>query len=212
MTWKCGQDRGCLTLDRGPTGWRLRADATIGIVVLNRVRLVIAPKFAVSGEHIMTWLAYALDAPTPLRTAARRWSTAPDGYADLVPSALLEQCERLLREGLRRDYVGRQGLEPVLSGRLDIAAQVSYRYGQLDRPHVHTLDRETNVWDNRALGTALRAALPLVTGPHLARQLRSGVLLPVDAKYKRYDRYGVSAGDDRSGARPRRCPPLQSSA
>jgi 5-methylcytosine-specific restriction enzyme subunit McrC len=167
------QDRGGLTLDRGPTGWRLRAGATVGVVLLDRVRLVIAPKFAVSGEHLMAWLAYALGAVRPLRTAARRWATAHDGYADLVTSALLEQCEQLLREGLRRDYVRREGLEPVLRGRLDVGAQVSRRYGQLDRLHVRTFDREADVWDNRVLGTALRAALPLVTAPHLARELRA---------------------------------------
>jgi len=163
----------CLVLDRRPAGWQLKADATVGVLVLDHIRLIIEPKFAISGERLMTWLAYALDAPTPLQTTKRRWSTGPDGYADLVAAALLEQCGRLLREGMRRDYVRHRSVEPVLRGRLDFAAQVSRRYGQLDQLHVHTFDRETDIWDNRVLGTALRAALPLVSDPHLARELRS---------------------------------------
>jgi 5-methylcytosine-specific restriction enzyme subunit McrC len=95
------QARGCLTLTRERTGWRLKADATVGVLVLDRVRVVIAPKFAIPGEQLMSWLAYALGTPVP--AAARRWATGPDGYADLVAAALLEECERLLREGLRRD-------------------------------------------------------------------------------------------------------------
>ncbi|MFJ9833668.1 hypothetical protein ACIRU2_20135 [Streptomyces sp. NPDC101169] len=101
---------------------------------MDRLRLVVEPKFAIPGEQLMTWLAYALHTPVP--TAARRWSTAPDGYADLVAAALLEECEKLLREGLRRDYVRRQRLEPVLRGRLDVAAQATRRFGQLDQLHV----------------------------------------------------------------------------
>lgn len=167
------QARGCLSLDQGPAGWRLKADATVGILALDRIRLVIEPKFAIPGEQLMAWLAYALGAPMPLWAPARRWSTNPEGYADLVAAALLEQCVQLVREGLRRDYVRRQSIEPVLRGRLDFAAQVSRRYGQLDQLHVRTFDRETDLWDNRVLGTALKAALALVSNPDLARELHS---------------------------------------
>ncbi|OIJ94467.1 PE-PGRS family protein [Streptomyces sp. MUSC 14] len=165
------QLRGRLTLDQVPAGWRLKADATVGVLVLDRLRLVIEPKFAIPGEQLMSWLAYALGAPAPLPATARRWHTGPGGYADLVAAALLGQCEQLVREGLRRDYVPRQSVEPVLRGRLDVAAQVSRRYGQLDRLHVRTFDREADIWDNRVLGTALRVARTLATHPGLARDL-----------------------------------------
>ncbi|WP_155058473.1 McrC family protein [Streptomyces blattellae] len=167
------QARGCLSLDQAPAGWRLKADATVGILVLDRIRLVIEPKFAIPGEQLMSWLAYALGTPTPLPATARRWATGPEGYADLVAAALLEQCEQLVREGLRRDYVRRQSLEPVLRGRLDIAAQVSRRYGQLDQLRVRTFDRETDIEDNRVLGTALRVARTLATHPDLVRDLHA---------------------------------------
>ncbi|WP_156727766.1 McrC family protein [Streptomyces apocyni] len=165
--------RGRLSLDQARSGWRLRADATVGILVLDRIRLVIEPKFAIPGEQLMRWLAYALGAPAPLPATARRWATGPDGYADLVAAALLEQCEQLVREGLRRDYVRRQSLEPVLRGRLDVAAQVSRRYGQLDQLHVRAFDQEADIWDNRVLGTALRVARALATRPDLVRDLHA---------------------------------------
>ena len=167
------QTRGSLGLDQAPSGWRLKADATVGILVLDRIRLVIEPKFAIPGEQLMRWLAYALGAPAPLPATARRWATGPEGYADLVSAALLEQCEQLVREGLRRDYVRRQSLQPVLRGRLDIAAQVFRRYGQLDQLHVCTFDREADIDDNRVLGTALRVARTLATQPDLARDLHT---------------------------------------
>ncbi|MFE5033162.1 McrC family protein [Streptomyces sp. NPDC056683] len=167
------QARGCLNLDQARSGWRLKADATVGILVLDRVRVVIEPKFAIPGEQLMSWLAYALGAPEPLLATPRRWATGPEGYADLVATALLEQCGQLVRGGLRRDYVRRQGLEPVLRGRLDVTAQVSQRYGQLDRLHIRTFDREVDIWDNRVLGTALRVACTLTAHPNLARDLHT---------------------------------------
>ncbi|MCT9008295.1 McrC family protein [Streptomyces rhizosphaerihabitans] len=163
------QARGCLTLVPDRIGWRLKADATVGVLVLDRIRLVVAPKFAIPGEQLMSWLAYALGTPVP--ATARRWATGPDGYADLVAAALLEECERLLREGLRRDYVRRRSVEPVLRGRLDVVAQATRRYGQLDQLHVRTFDREADIWDNRVLGSALKAALGLTSSPDLARAL-----------------------------------------
>ena len=163
------QKRGCFSLTPDRTGWRLKAQATVGVLVLDRVRVVVGPKFAIPGEQLMSWLAYALGTPVP--AMARHWATGPDGYADLVAAALLDQCEQLLREGLRRDYVRRQRLEPVLRGRLDFAAQATFRYGQLDQLHVSTFDREADISDNRVLGSALKAALTLTAHPGLARDL-----------------------------------------
>ncbi|MGC0377625.1 McrC family protein [Streptomyces sp. SAI-229] len=167
------QARGRLSLEQLPTGWRLKAGATVGLLVLDRVRLILEPKFAIPGDRLMGWLAYALGAPAPLPVTSRHWATGPEGYADLVAAAMLEQCEQLLREGLRRDYVRRQNLEPVLRGRLDIVAQTTRRYGQLDELHTRTFDRKTDIWDNRVLGTALQVACTLTTSPGLARALRT---------------------------------------
>ncbi|MFD7565996.1 McrC family protein [Streptomyces tendae] len=163
----------CLGLEQTHIGWRLTAHATVGVLVLDRVRLIIEPKFAIAGDRLMTWLTYALGASSPLPVAPRRWETGPDGLADLVATALLAECERLLREGLRREYVRREDLAPAVRGRLDVTAQVTRRYGQLDKLHVRTFDRETDTWDNRLLGTALREARTLVTGSRLARDLHA---------------------------------------
>lgn len=95
---------------------------------------------------------------------------------DLVAAALLEQCVKLVRDGLRRDYVRRQSLEPVLRGRLDFAAQTTHRYGQLDQLHIRTFDRETDIWDNRVLdmvscGRLQRLPLPLAHADRARREL-----------------------------------------
>ncbi|WP_331449195.1 5-methylcytosine restriction system specificity protein McrC [Streptomyces prasinus] len=165
------QSHGCVTLSADHSGWRLRAESTVGVLVLDRLQLVVEPKFAISSDRLMSWLGYALGAPRPLWSPTRRWATGPDGYAELVAAALLEQCEHLVRDGLRRDYVRRETVEPILRGRLDVAAQALRRYGQLDRLHMRTFDREADIWDNRVLATALRTALRLTIHPKLAHDL-----------------------------------------
>lgn len=173
------EERRVLTLSEMRTGWRLTAGATVGIVVLDRLRVIIRPKFVISGDQLIRWLSYAIGVPIPRRTTTRPWATARDGYADLVASALLAECQHLLHDGLRQDYVRNERTEMVLRGSLDTAAQATRRYGQLDRLHVRAFDRRTDIVDNRVLGTALRAARSLTTDPDLARELhRSGAAFP----------------------------------
>jgi 5-methylcytosine-specific restriction enzyme subunit McrC len=83
----------------------LKADATVGVLLLDRIRLVLEPKFAIPDGQLMRWLAYALGAPVPHPATTRRWATDHYGYADLVAAALLVECQQLLSDGLRRDYV-----------------------------------------------------------------------------------------------------------
>ncbi|MTE21645.1 PE-PGRS family protein [Streptomyces sp. TRM43335] len=166
------QSRGALTLAETRSGWRLTADATVGVLVLDRVHLTVTPKFAVPGDRIVHWLCYAFALPVPHRSTLRRWTTGRDGYAELVAAALLIACRELTREGLRRDYVRDRRLEPVLRGRLDVTAQVTRRFGMLDRLHVETFERKTDIWENRVLGTALATAAAVSGSPEPARALR----------------------------------------
>jgi 5-methylcytosine-specific restriction enzyme subunit McrC len=83
---------------------------------------------------------------------------------DLVVAALLRECRTLLRGQLRRDYRPAERVEAVLRGRLDIQRQVSRRFGQVDRLHVRTFERDTSGWENVVCGVALRRAA-IVTRP-----------------------------------------------
>jgi 5-methylcytosine-specific restriction enzyme subunit McrC len=123
----------------------------------------------------MRWLAYALGTTIPTEPAPRRWATVWDGYAGLVAAALLTECQRLLRGELRRDYVSRQRTDTVLRGSLNPLAQATRSFGQLDRLHLRTFDRESEVPDNQVLSTALTMVLRTVDDPDLARDVAQTV-------------------------------------
>ncbi|MGW1955220.1 McrC family protein [Streptomyces sp. NPDC001920] len=161
-----------LRLQRTPAGWNVKARSTVGILRLERVRLIIAPKMTISGARLISWLCYAQDVPVPHDQTPRTWLTGKAGYASVVPHALLTECRALLDEGLRREYVRTEQEQPVLRGQLDLRTQLSRRYGAVDRLHVRTFERHLGTWENLICGAALHAAIPLASDAGLARALR----------------------------------------
>ncbi|WP_203933840.1 McrC family protein [Virgisporangium ochraceum] len=162
-------ERRVLTCRATRTGYELAAGSFVGVVRLDRVRLQLRPKLSISGEQLIAWLSYAIGVD-PLRPELRRgWHTADDGLADLVVAALVDECRELIRRGLRRDYQREDRIEPVLRGRLDLPAQISRRYGMVDRLHVRTFDRRSDVWENQVCHAALTAGTRVARNADLVR-------------------------------------------
>lgn len=159
-----------VTVTEGRHGYVLKARATTGVLQLERVRLVLRPKFPVPGTRLIDWLCYAGGQREPDETL-RRWPLGRDGYAGLVPAALLHECLVLSRRGLRRDYVRRQRVDTALRGRLDVEAQATRCFGAVDQLHLHTFEYEDGGWENLVCGAALTAAAQRSTDAGLTRRL-----------------------------------------
>ncbi|MVU82297.1 PE-PGRS family protein [Nocardia sp. ET3-3] len=160
-----------VTVSADRHGWRLTAGATVGVLALDRRRLIMTPKIAFPRNALLTWLSYAIHAPVPHEATRRRWSIDRHGIADPVAAALADECRILLRDGLRRDYVPHDRVAPVLRGRLDIMAQATKRFGMVDQLHARTHERAVQVWENEVCGLALRVAQTRVGDAGLAREL-----------------------------------------
>ncbi|MFG2528342.1 PE-PGRS family protein [Streptomyces sp. NPDC048516] len=154
----------------GRNGYALKARTTTGVLQLSQIRLILQPKFPIAGTRLIDWLCYANEQGTP-DEALRNWPLGKDGYAGLVPAALLHECRLLLRRGLRRDYVRRQRVDTSLRGRLDVEAQATRCYGAVDRLHVRTFEYEDGGWENLVCGAALTTAAERSLDPHLGRAL-----------------------------------------
>ncbi|MEU9608680.1 PE-PGRS family protein [Streptomyces sp. NPDC048057] len=154
----------------GHHGYTLKARATSGVLQLDRIRLVLRPKFPVEGKRLIDWLCYANNRPEPDETL-RNWPLGADGYAGLVPTALLHECRLLLRRGLRRNYLRRDRVDTVLRGRLDVEAQATRCFGAVDRLHLRTFEYEEGGWENLVCGAALTVAARRSTDPQLTRLL-----------------------------------------
>lgn len=151
----------------------LTARTVTGILELSRIRLVLRPKFPIAGNRLIDWLSYANGQNSTVDEELRNWPLGKDGYAALVPAALLHECRLLLRRGLRRDYVRRPRVGTTLRGRLNVEAQATRCFGAVDRLHVNTFEYEDGGWENLVCGAALTAAAGHVTSPRLKHQLTS---------------------------------------
>ncbi|MFC4330205.1 PE-PGRS family protein [Streptomyces andamanensis] len=159
-----------VTVTEVPNGYVLKARSAAGILQLDRIRLVLRPKFPVEGKRLIEWLCYANYQREPDETL-RNWPLGSDGYAGLVPAALLHECRLLLRHGLRREYVRRQRVDTALRGRLDVEAQATRCYGAVDRLHVRTFEYEASGWENLVCGAALTVAARRSTDAQQTRWL-----------------------------------------
>lgn len=159
-----------VTVTETRDGYVLKANATTGVLQLDRVRLVLQPKFPIAGDRLIDWLCYANNQREPDETL-RNWPIGRDGYAGLVPAALLHECQLLLRRGLRRDYVRQKRVDTTLRGRLDVQAQATRCYGTVDQLHLQTFEYEDGGWENLVCGAALTVAARRSTDPRQTRWL-----------------------------------------
>ncbi|MFF2845834.1 PE-PGRS family protein [Streptomyces sp. NPDC058001] len=149
----------------------LTARTITGVLELSRIRLVLRPKFPIAGNRLIDWLSYANGQNSTTDEGLRNWPLGKDGYAGLVPAALLYECRLLSRRGLRRDYVRRQRVDTTLRGRLNVEAQATRCFGAVDQLHVRTFEYEDGGWENLVCGAALAAAARQVSDPLLKHQL-----------------------------------------
>lgn len=154
----------------------LTARTVTGVLELSRIRLVLRPKFPIAGDRLIDWLSYANGQNSTIDEELRKWPLGSDGYAGLVPAALLYECRLLVRRGLRRHYVRRQRVDTTLRGRLNVEAQATRCFGAVDQLHVRTFEFEDGGWENLVCGAALSAAAGQVSDPLLKHQLASAAL------------------------------------
>ena len=145
-----------LAIEELRDGIRLRAFSWVGVVQLGEIRINVIPKLA--GEHVglvrlLEWLA-GLDELTDLQSDPR---VDLDGthLLDLVALLLVREVERVLRRGLRSDYVVHEEALGVLRGRLLFERQLRTRHGRFDRLECRFDERSADIFDNRLLLAAV---------------------------------------------------------
>lgn len=171
------------------------AGSHIGVVNLECASIHVRPKLVGSELGVLQMLDYAagLDSLRNL-PLVQRLSSGLD-LRDLVCLLLTRECDRLLRHGLRRDYLRREEALPVVRGRLLADRQVMRRFGRLDRIECRYDERSTDIPDNRLCGAALRVAARTARDAGVRGRARR---LAADfAAVCRLDRFDVHAAADR---------------
>jgi 5-methylcytosine-specific restriction enzyme subunit McrC len=155
-------------------GVEIQTRGSVGLVRFDQFELQIEPKFPggtlqlfrmvqfASGIRGVEWLPRAV-----------RIDLFGANLLDLLVELLAWSSERLIRAGLRADYVSREGDLPVVRGRLLLDQQLVERMGQFDRVVCRYDEHEQDILDNQLLAVALERGSRLATDPSVRRHARS---------------------------------------
>jgi 5-methylcytosine-specific restriction enzyme subunit McrC len=139
-------------------GIRVRATSWVGVVRLRQLEVHISPKLVGENLGLLRLLEWTtgLDA---LGAVHREHDLAVAGrdLPDLLALLFVRATERVVRHGLRSEYIEREDAIPAVRGRVLADRQVLNRHGRLDRVECRFDDRTADLFDNRLLLAAARA-------------------------------------------------------
>jgi 5-methylcytosine-specific restriction enzyme subunit McrC len=163
-----------LVVDELASGVRVSARQWVGVVRLSELEVTISPRFVATPEELVELVEFATGIDALTRNRGQR-SLAPSGNSlfDLIATLFLEAVERILRGGLRLDYVEKVEDLGVLRGRLELSDQLTRNFGRVDRLICRFDDQETDVIENQVLRAALQECARHVTNPRIARHARA---------------------------------------
>ncbi|MFJ8669983.1 McrC family protein [Streptomyces sp. NPDC093600] len=134
------------------------ASSYVGVVRLDGCEIRVRPKYLGTDLDVLRMLDHAWSrVPDPLPTPGAFREGAPN-LRDLVCLMVVEHGERLLRHGVRRDYVTVEDDLRVVRGRLLPDRQLLRHHGRLDRLACRFREHDADIADNRLCAAALAVA------------------------------------------------------
>ncbi|MFF2192913.1 McrC family protein [Streptomyces sp. NPDC058157] len=136
-------------------GLEVEATAYVGVVRLEACEIRVLPKYLGGGLDVLRMLDYAAGGTGRLLSSEQDLTAGDPDLRDLVALMVTEHGERLLRHGVRRDYLTREDDLPVVRGRLLADRQILRHHGRLDRLACRFDEHDADVPDNRLCAAAL---------------------------------------------------------
>jgi 5-methylcytosine-specific restriction enzyme subunit McrC len=149
----------------------LSSGSFVGVLTLpSGVRVEVTPKRTVT--RLLWALRYAFDTPVDSFDLETDFTSA-SSFFDAIGILFRAELHSVLSQGLHRDYVATSSIEQRVKGRIDVQRQ-------LQRPSPVTTDFAVDYEEftadnklNRAVLTALRVLITLVSDDELTGQLRA---------------------------------------
>jgi 5-methylcytosine-specific restriction enzyme subunit McrC len=139
------------------TGLRIRARAHVGRVQLGGLTVTVQPK--IPGPQLIRLLQYAYGLTDMKQSDDVKHESATGGFRDLLVWQLAVESERLIRRGLRREYMAREEELVWPRGRIDMSRLARKMPGRASLPCRHqprSLDCSVNQLLMAGMGLARR--------------------------------------------------------
>jgi 5-methylcytosine-specific restriction enzyme subunit McrC len=164
-------DGGRIIVDERRDGVWVTTRSWVGVVRFTTFELRIVPKLAGGNVGVARMLQYAAGLDVLKRHRAERTLDAVGSdLLELIAWLFVDECERLIGDGLLSDYVARQEALHLLRGRLLVLEQLRRQYGRVDPLEVAFDEFETDVPENQVLAAAAAAIRGVVRWPELQRR------------------------------------------
>lgn len=170
---------GRIDIDELVSGVRIRAREWVGVVRFEHFEVRIVPKLAGDNLGLLELIEFTTGIDALKRSSgARTLATEPEANLfDLIALLCIEECDRLVRNGLLADYIEEEDELAVLRGRWLFSRQLKERYGRPERLICRFDERHQNILENQLLAVAMDRAAR--RGRHLDVRRRARVLRSV---------------------------------
>lgn len=148
------------------------ADSYVGVVELDCVTIWIRPKLVGTELEVLQMVNYAAGLGALRHVGGAQQLDAGRNLRDLLCRLLNDEADRLLRHGLRRDYVRRDQSLAMLRGRLRIAQQVQRHPGRVDVLECRFDELSADIPDNQLCAAALAMAARCAIDPVVRAKAR----------------------------------------
>ncbi|MFH9724493.1 McrC family protein [Streptomyces sp. NPDC017254] len=156
------------------TGDRLEVTAGpyVGVVRLDACELRVLPKYLGGDLDVLRMLDYAWGGTGAALPLGQDFTGGTPHLRDLVALMVTEHAERLLRHGVRGDYLTREDDLPVVRGRLLPDRQLIRHHGRLDRLACRFDEHDADIVDNRLCAHAVERAARTARSPEVRSRAR----------------------------------------
>ncbi|MEU3477837.1 McrC family protein [Streptomyces sp. NPDC033754] len=153
---------------------KLEVTATqyVGSLRLDGCEIQVRPKYLGTELDVLRMLDLAWGAARDPLPTAQEFRDGPPNLRDLVCRMVVEHGERLLRHGVRRDYMSVEDDLRVVRGRLLPDRQLLRHHGRLDRLACRFDEHEADIADNRLCAAALALAARTARDPGVRARAR----------------------------------------
>jgi 5-methylcytosine-specific restriction enzyme subunit McrC len=152
---------------------RISAASSVGVVRLESLEIRILPKLAGDNLRLIEMIERTTGIDALKRLPSLQTISAKGASLfDLLALMLVDESERLVRNGLLYDYVTQEDAIPAVRGRLLADRQVLQRSGCLDRIICRFDEPQQDVLENRLIAAALSYCAKRVEHGMVRRRVR----------------------------------------
>lgn len=141
----------------------------VGVIQLDKVKINIFPRFSNRFRGLMQMLAFCHGLEYDYYKCKTRGETGESNLPDIIIGFMLEEIEKIFKQGAFREYRTYEGNLKYLRGRVDLKKQLSQNYLIASRLYCRYDELDTDIIENQIILKALEVARKIANNPRFMK-------------------------------------------